>query len=143
MEKLSAAYKDYLTTGPIIPWTFDEWKRTVCETRLDCQADEYIVCSANWYNDGKEYVHNPKNILTGFVTCGLRHNHCINTFAMIVGFPYSKEAQQLQNTEEQGFLTNTNRFVDRVEGLKIALAANQIKDVSAVRRNELHSEDLY
>ena len=102
---------------------------------------EFIVCSANWYNDMKEYVHNPKNLKLGFITCGLRHHNCINTFAQIVGFPYSEEAQQLHNTEVQGFLTSKNRFVDREEGLSIAIRANQVsKDLDT---NELHSEDLF
>lgn len=143
MATLKSKYKDYLATGPVIPWTFDEWKRAICESKGDCVSDEYILCAANWYDDGKEYVHQPKNIKIGFVTCGQRHHNCISTFAMIVGFPYSKEAQQLQNTEVEGFLTNTNRFVDRKEALKIALVANQIKDIGNVRPIGLHSEDLY
>lgn len=45
--------------------------------------------------------------------------------------------------EEQGFLTNTDRFVGREEGLEIALKADQVMDLTDVRGNKLHSEDLY
>lgn len=101
---------------------------------------EYIICSANWYDDGVAHVHCPKNISTGFITCGLRHHNCINTFAQIVGFPYSKKSQKLQNTEVQGFLTNENNFVNRKQAYKIAKRANQIGFLDV---DELHSEDLY
>jgi hypothetical protein len=49
---------------------------------------------------------------------------------------------ELIQPEEQGFLTNTGRFVSREEALKIALAAKQI---SAPRFNayQLFSEDLW
>jgi hypothetical protein len=44
---------------------------------------------------------------------------------------------------KQGFVTNTGRFVDRVEGWKIALAANQIDDIETRRGiRELFSEDV-
>jgi hypothetical protein len=101
---------------------------------------EYILCAANHYDDGKEHVHQPSNIKTGFVTCGHRHHNCIGTFAMIVGFPYSSSAQKLHNTEVQGFLTSKNKFVDREEGTRIAILAEQVDDVYL---KKLHSEDLY
>lgn len=100
---------------------------------------EYIICAANHYDDGSEQVHKPKNIKTGFVICGHRHHNCIDIFAKIVGFPYSEEAFKILRTEEQGFLTNTNRFVDREEAGEIAFAAGQTKEL--IKR--LHSEDLY
>ncbi len=100
---------------------------------------EYILCAANHYDDGQENVHEPVNIKTGFVVCGRRHHNCIHTFAMIVGFPYTEDGHKLHNTEEQGFLTNTNRFVDREEGAKIAFAAGQITE----EKKTLYSEDLY
>jgi hypothetical protein len=31
----------------------------------------------------------------------------------MVGLPYSKESNILHQTEQQGFLTNTNRFVGK------------------------------
>ena len=41
----------------------------------------------------------------------------------------------------QGFLTNKNRFVDREEGMKIAIDANQL--ISNTTSKILFSEDLY
>jgi len=44
----------------------------------------------------------------------------------------------------QGFLTNTNKFVDRIEAMKIALKSNQIKKENLINpRIGLFSEDLY
>ncbi len=43
--------------------------------------------------------------------------------------------------ETQGFLTNTGRFVDRVEGKTIALAANQL--ICDFEKNHLFSESIY
>lgn len=107
---------------------------------------EYILCAANYYNDNKKHTHTVSNIEIGFVVCGRRHYDCINTFAMIVGFPYSDEANIIRNTEEQGFITNTNRFVDRKEAYKIAFSADQIKGPNKGRSENsigLTSEDLY
>lgn len=100
---------------------------------------EKILCAANHYDDGIEHVHKPKNIITGFITCGLRHHNCIMTFAQIVGFPYTDEGHTIHRTEVQGFLTNFNRFVDREEAAEIAACAGQIKK----RIETLYSEDLY
>ena len=101
--------------------------------------EEYILCAANHYNDGTEHPHQPKNIKTGFVVCGHRHHNCIVTFADIVGFPYTEEGHKIHNTEEQGFLTNTNRFVGREEAGLIAFTAGQTKEF----KTTLYSEDLY
>jgi len=42
----------------------------------------------------------------------------------------------------QGFLTSTNRFVDRMEALEIARNANQLND-REVHGGKLYSENLY
>ncbi len=107
---------------------------------------EFIICAANYYNDGIVRVHKPKNIEIGFVTCGRRHHNCISTFAQIVGFPYSDEAHKIHLTEEQGFLTSYDRFVSRKEAYKIAFAADQIQGPNNGREENsigLTSEDLY
>ena len=105
---------------------------------------EKILIAANWYNDEMCcHVHKANNIETGFIVCGYRHHHCINTFAQMVGFPYSKRDRQLRNTEVQGFLTSLNRFVTRKEAFIIAKEANQIINLDKTRDNELYSEDLY
>ncbi len=105
-----------------------------------------ILCAANYYNDGKTHTHRPKNIGTGFVVCGRRHHNCINTFAMIVGFPYTEEGQRIHNTEIQGFLTSDNLFVTRREAFIIARDANQIVGPNKGQLENsigLTSEDLY
>ena len=107
---------------------------------------EYIISAANYYNDGKEHPHQPNNIKEGFVTCGRRHCNCIGTFAMIVGFPYNENGLKLMNTEIQGFITNTNRFVDRKEAYDIAFEYDQIIGPNkGYSKNSigLTSEDLY
>lgn len=107
---------------------------------------EYILCAANRYDDGKKHEHQPININRGFVVCGRRHHNCIGTFAQIVGFPYTELGHRIHNTEVQGFLTNTNRFVTRKEAYKIAFDADQIKGPNkGYSENEigLTSEDLY
>lgn len=104
---------------------------------------EFIVCSCNYYNDENEHVHQPINISKGFVVCGLRHHNCTNTFAQIFGFPYSEKTLEIKRTEEQGFLTNTNKFVNREYALEIAVKANQLKDGNGHNLKKLHSEDLW
>lgn len=43
---------------------------------------------------------------------------------------------------EQGFITNTGRFVDRIEARKIAEAANQLIE-RARDKKQLYSEDVW
>jgi len=105
---------------------------------------EYILCSANYYDDGVKHEHSPNNIINGFVICGRRHHNCIGTFAQMVGFPYTAEGHKLRQTEVQGFLTNTNRFVNRKEALKIATEAKQlIHEVKLDSNVGLTSEDVW
>ena len=85
----------------------DELKNYIGE---DEQNDEYITCSAVWYDDNVEHVHQPINIKTGFVVAGHRHHNCFNTM-----FILSNDIKKHTKFEkEQGFLTNLNRFVDRI-----------------------------
>lgn len=107
--------------------------------------NERIMCAANYYDDGTNHAFiTPINKENGFIISGLRHCHCIEMFAKMYGFPYSKESQEIHNTEIQGFLTNLGRFVDRKEAYQIALKENQIiknKDISNGKL--LYSENLY
>lgn len=96
---------------------------------------ERIVCAANWYDDGKVYQHQPRNIKSGFVVEGLRHHSIIAVLGQVFGYP--------SRGEEQGFTTTKNRFVTREEALVIALDNDQVLDISDVRGKRLHSEDLY
>lgn len=95
--------------------------------------EEYILCSAIWYQDDESYVHQPKNIEYGFVVCGRRHHNIINTLGQKFLFKTQK------NRSVQGFLTNTDRFVDRKEAAKIAYKYGQI----SAPKKELYSEDIY
>lgn len=107
---------------------------------------EFIICAANWYNDKKKHERQPKNIIEGFTVCGRRHHNCIGTFAQIVGFPYTQAGHEIHETEIQGFLTNTNRFVSRKEAFEIARDANQIQGPNKGQQENsigLTSEDLY
>jgi len=111
---------------------------------------EFIICAANYYYDGNKHNHMPKNIEVGFVICGRRHHNCIATFAQFMGFfednKYKGEAIKTRKTEVQGFLTSTDRFVDRKEAYKIAFEANQIIGPNkGCPENSigLTSEDLY
>lgn len=113
---------------------------------MDITPKERIICAANCYNDVEDHEHQPINVKVGFVTCGRRHHNCIGTFAQIVGFPYNEKALKIMRTEIQGFLTNTNRFVNRKEAYKIAFEADQIIGPNkGYSENEigLTSEDLY
>ncbi len=97
--------------------------------------EEYILCAAIWFDDGKEYRLQPTNITSGLILCGWRHG-CI--FPQIGGLV--KERQELGIFEkEQGFLTNKNRFVGREEAGIIAYKAGQTSEL----KKYLFSEDLY
>jgi hypothetical protein len=65
-----------------------------------------------------------------------RHHHVIHAIG-------EKNGIDFNGSDMQGFLTTTGQFVDRVEGLKIALAANQVLDPSNIRAGRLFSEDLW
>ena len=93
---------------------------------------EYILCAAIYYADGKARVHQPKNINSGIVVCGRRHHNCLAIMSEFLEKPNRTKIIQ-------GFLTNTDRFVDRQEAAKIALEAGQVdSDLS-----RLVSEDVY
>jgi len=98
-------------------------------------SNETILCAAIWFDDGKTYLYQPKNITTGLVFCGHRHACIFQQTQMNV-----KGRQNIGFYEKkQGFLTNQNRFVDRKEGAIIAHQAGQIKE----KIKTLYSEDLY
>jgi hypothetical protein len=100
------------------------------------EVPEYLLCSAIWFDDGVDtYVHQPRNIKTGFVVCGRRHHNCFTTVAMLMGI----RKERLTKEEVQGFLTNKDRFVDRYEAAQIALASGQIKEP----KERLFSEDVW
>ena len=88
---------------------------------------EFIICAAIRIDD------------TGKIYYGHRHNHCNE--ALNGELSWTMNRQQIANVKKtQGFITNTNRFVDRKEAMIIALTTEQAKTVSST---DLYSEDLY
>ena len=96
---------------------------------------EYILCSAIWFDDGKKYVHQPKNIESGLVFCGYRH---CNIFIQIGGTVGERQGLGVYE-KAQGFLTSKNRFVGREEAARIAYEAKQTGKLL----KKLKSEDLW
>lgn len=99
---------------------------------------EYILCAAIWFKDGLKHEHQPTNIDTGIVVCGHRHHNCFYT-AWGLNEGHVEHLSEANNRATQGFLTNTNRFVDRKEASKIAFEAGQVNEDDGC----LFSEDLY
>lgn len=91
---------------------------------------EFIICAAIRHED------------TGKIYYGHRHNHCLEASNGELSWKLSREEiTKIKRT--QGFITSTNRFVEREEALLIALANNQVLDVTQLRGKQLYSEDLY
>lgn len=104
---------------------------------------EYILCAAIWCKEIplKKTIPQvlPVNCDRGIVVTGHRHGQCIWTIGCLTGLRAVTNAEDGIGENIQGFLTNTNRFVDRSEGAKIAFDAGQIeKEIKT-----LYSEDLY
>ena len=104
---------------------------------------EYILCAAIWYKDIplKKDIPQvlPKNCDRGLVVLGHRHGQAMWTMSCLTGLRSVENAEDGVGEYEQGFLTNTNRFVGREEGAKIAFEFGQIKEETT----RLFSEDLY
>ena len=100
---------------------------------------EKILCAAIWLRDGNIYDHQPRNIYTGIVIAGRRHHNCFLTLFKLRG----EQGYDKKNID-QGFITNTDRYVDREEAYLIAAKARQL---ILPRTNKPHtilmSEDLY
>ena len=96
---------------------------------------EYVMCAANWVDDGKEYNLQPYNVATGIVFCGWRHSCIFAQYAR--EYPYKDYCRQTT----QGFLTTKNRFLNRDEALKLVIENGQLpgKIIGGV----LTSEDLW
>lgn len=101
-----------------------------CEVypNCDCSYHSYhkkilILCAAIWFDDGKPYANQPRNIPTGVVLCGYGH---ASVFAQTQTNVAGRHALGIYE-KEQGFLTTENTFVGRKEAAQIALEAGQIK----------------
>jgi len=73
------------------------------------KQQEFIICSAIDYN--------------GIIICGRRHDDCYKT---LKSFKPDLTSAELPDRTKQGFMTSTNRYVDRREAWKIAKARKQI-----------------
>jgi hypothetical protein len=84
---------------------------------------EKIVCAAIDYK--------------GTIICGLRHSDCYKVLRRWIS------DDDLPERDKQGFLTTENRFVDRKEAWKIALANDQVVYGKDSSDEFLISENLY
>ena len=105
------------------------------EAHMNNGEVEYIMCSENHIDDGKDYTHKPFNIDKGIVFCGLRHCVCFEISHL------SHPHDEYGNCTTQGFLTNKNRFVNRSEAFIIAIDSGQLK--TELKSGKLYSEDLW
>lgn len=98
---------------------------------------EFIICAAIHYSDGKKHEHQPANIEFGYVMCGRRHHNIINLRFELTG-------KRTNDRQGQGFLTNTDRFVNRQEAYEIARDAGQLLlGDYQTKPYMLTSEDIY
>jgi len=96
---------------------------------------EYIMCAANYYDDGEDYLYQPYNIDKGFVVCGWRHACCGSTYLAT-----NKDVVRWDNCV-QGFLTTKNRFLNRHDALLLVMLNGQLTKPTI--GGELTSEDLW
>lgn len=92
-----------------------------------------IIASAIWYKNQPTAAYRPSNVEKGVVLCGFNHAQIIQQHVSIAG-----KSAYMMGENEQGFLTNDNRFVDRKEARVIAEAAGQLKE--DFKRTDLYSE---
>jgi hypothetical protein len=105
---------------------------------------EIITCSAIWYKDLPTQIFLPDNIKSGIVVAGHRHAHCIETVKILSELRSVRFGPSSVGETIQGFLTNKNRFVDRLEAMEIAINSEQVdKNLLDNPRIGLFSEDLY
>lgn len=88
------------------------------------KSTEYILCAAV-----KTVVIDETIIISGY-----RHGDCFNIVQKLCPIKYISQM-------DQGFITSSGRFVDRVEAKQIAVKANQLIRESVF--SKLVSEDIY
>ncbi len=117
-------------------------------------SKEYIICSAVWYHNGKQYpFQNIYGINEGFVIGGLRHPICMS---VCPANPYFQQ-KLVENGNETlsfewnedcageitaGFITSYGRFVNRQEAFEIALDCGQITRES-IQKTQRIDIDVY
>jgi len=79
----------------------------------------------------------PKDSEYPQIVCGKRHCDCFE-------WMFKHQVEYDKNTHEQGFLTNTNQFVDRYEAMNMALDWGQVSEKDGYASGQqLYSEDLW
>lgn len=140
--KQARQYKDVKDNRDIYVKQIADLQKALEKAKKKKESKEYILCSAIWYKEisllKPEVLENrgfaPYNVDKGLVLCGWRHANIIYQLVALTGKP-----DHQQGESEQGFLTNKNRFVDRIEAADIAFKAKQIPE-EVIR---LFSENLY
>ena len=99
---------------------------------------EKIICSAIWFEELTDAKIQPININHGIVLCGHRHAHIIHQLVALTG---KRCVQPEVGKYTQGFLTSTNKFVNRTDAMIIATNAEQL--IQMKYSGELYSEDIY
>lgn len=100
------------------------------EAHLANGKNEYVMCAANYVDDGIDYLFKPYNIDKGLVYSGWRHA-CI----------FEIMPKGTTHNCEQGFLTTKNRFLNRAEALELVKTNGQL--VGNTIGGILTSEDLW
>jgi hypothetical protein len=111
----------------------------------------YIMCAANYFNDEQRHANMPTNIKQGYIVAGCRHNHCWGIKAATTKLKPSEvligeevvnlSTLPVPRTPIQGFITNKNKFVTRIEAAKIAFDAGQIPGWK--EGDSLQSEEMW
>lgn len=114
------------------------FNRTDADSTTSENAEtEYIICSAIKRKERREALREPysgnNDILD--VEIGLRHHD------IFCRFP----DELRKDIKSQGFLTSFGRFVDRIEAMKVAFEAGQIKaeDAFLIGKAEKYSDSDY
>jgi len=105
------------------------------EAHLKNGETEYVMCAANYIDDGIDYSFKPYNINTGRVFSGHRHPQIFELTREL--YPYDIFGR----LTTQGFLTTKNRFLTRKEALILVKENGQLKN--NIIGGELTSEDLW
>lgn len=109
---------------------------------MDKNQNEYILCSAIHYDDGK--INSKRRSFnypeTGIVICGFRHSDIISILP--TNNSMRNDGKVYKCT--QGFITSNGRFVDRIEAYKIAKREGQLLvGADFEGKTTLFSEDIY
>lgn len=92
---------------------------------------EYVLCAAIWYKDGNNKCWTARNLKSGQVICGYRHDSIISVR------PTNPRKNGGVKTV-QGFLTSRGNFYDRYQAMEIAYEAGQVPKEKAVREGAVY-----